>query len=756
MSAPATPRQRSGAYLSLSIASWAALLAALAPLLGVIEPGAWIFGVLIVSGAVFAVGFVGRRIGLAAPVVSLIEIGVWVVLVTGTFLRDAAIVFVIPTLHTLRVVPDLVRETIGQIQLGTAPLPETTALAFCIVTAAGAVAIVVDHIVLTARLPLAAAIALIAVSLIPSLAVPGPFDVIGFVVLAAAILFLLRAETRTRHQPPRAVPTPPSSTSAIALSIGLVAVLVAVAATPLLPAPPVRAGSGFAGGTSINASLDLGRDLRRPDPVTVLTLTTTGIGAPYLRAATLSSFNEDIWKPDSEATSRLEGDTAFGTPRTDADIPVKKTTTTIHIDALNARYLPLPYPATTIKGLGEGWLTMSSNHTLVSDGTVSTSGADYTVTAEVPNPTLEQIEASTAHSGAADAMGLQAVIPSNITQAAYQVTDGAASDYDALLDLQNWFRGPDFEYSLTAPVQEGFDGSSVSAVSDFLREKKGYCIHFASAFAIMARVLGMSSRIVVGYLPGTADTSKVTEGDPITYTVSSSQLHAWPEVYFSGIGWVGFEPTKSLGSPTGFLPAAAGGGDDLNPTDAPSQTPTASVSPSTSADERGLRADDANTGSGAHAAANLLPWALGAAGVVLLLLVPLLLGALRRRRRDDAARRGDALAAWNSVRETAIDLGVPVPVSESPRALGTRLVREHGAPDAETLLLVRAVEEAAYADVGARADGRAVRDAAAAVRAGLYLSVSSGRRLRALLFPRSLVVKPGSVFARDGASAATR
>jgi len=755
VSAPAAPR-RSGAHLSLSIASWAALLAALAPLLGVIAPGAWIVGVLIVSGTVFAVGFVGRRTGLAAPVVSLIEVAAWVVLVTGTFLRDAAIVFFIPTLHTLRLVPELVHEAIGQIQLGTAPLPATTALAFCIVTAAGAVAIVVDHIVLTARLPLAAAIALIAVSLIPSLAVPGPFDVIGFVVLAAAILFLLRADTRTRHQPPRSVPTPPSSTSAIALSIGLVAVLVAVAATPLLPAPPVRAGSGFGGGTSINASLDLGRDLRRPDPVTVLTLTTTGLGAPYLRAATLSSFNEDIWKPDTDQTSLLEGDTAFDALDTDADIPVKKTTTTIHIDALNARYVPLPYPATTVKGLGEGWLTMSSNRTIVSNGTVSTSGADYTVVAEVPNPTLEQIEASTAHSGDADSMGLQAVIPSNITQAAYQITEGATSDYDALLDLQNWFRGPDFQYSLSAPIQEGFDGSSVSAVSDFLREKKGYCVHFASAFAIMARVLGMSSRIVVGYLPGTADTSRVTEGDPITYTVSSSQLHAWPEVYFAGIGWVGFEPTKSLGTPTGFLPAAAGGGDDLSPTDAPSQTPETSASPSASDDPHGLRAEDANNGAGAQAGVNLLPWALGAVGIVLLLLVPLALGALRRRRRDAAAHAGDAMAAWSSVRETAIDLGIPVPVSESPRSLGRRLVRDHNAPDAETLLLVRAVEEAAYAESGVRADGRAVRDAAAAVRTGLYLSVPGGRRMRALLFPRSLVVKPGSVFARDGASAATR
>lgn len=755
MSAPAKPR-RSSAHLSLSIATWVALLAALVPLLSVIDPGAWMAGVLIVSGAIFAAGFIGRWFALPALVVTLIETAVWVGLVTGIFLREAAIVFVVPTLHTLRLVPDLIRDAMDQIQLGVAPLPETPALAFCIVAAAGAVAIVADHVVLTARLPLAAAVALIAVSLIPSLAVPGPFDVIGFVVLAAAILFLLRAETRTRHQPPRAAPAPPSSTSAIALSIGLVAVLVAVAATPLLPAPPSRAGSGFGGGTTINANLDLGRDLRRPDPVTVLTMTTSGVSAPYLRVASLSSFNESVWKPDATAKTGLTRENPFGDVDAADGIEIDKVTTKITIDNLNARYLPVPYPATKVTGVGDGWLTMRSNRTVVSDGSVSTSGADYTVVSRVPKPTLEQIEASTAHSGAADALGLQAVIPSIITQTAYQVTDGTTTDYDALLAMQNWFRGPDFAYSLSAPVQEGFDGSGVEAVADFLRVKEGYCIHFASAFAMMARVLGMSSRIVVGYLPGTADTSGITRGEAITYTVSSTQLHAWPEVYFSGIGWVPFEPTKSLGTPTGFIPASAGSGSDVNPDDTPSRAPTASASPSDIEDPDGLRADDANTGSGADAGVDLMPWAIGAGVIVLLLLVPLLLGALRRRRRDAAARAGDALAAWSSVREVAIDLGIPVPAAESPRSLGARLVREHGAPPAESEYLVRAVEEAAYAAHGAHPDGRAVMDAATAVRGALYLSVPGGRRTRALLFPRSLVVRPGSVFARDGASVPTR
>src|SRR5690606_4708576 len=97
----------------------------------------------------------------------------------------------------------------------------------------------------------------------------------------------------------------------------------------------------------------------------------------------------------------------------------------------------------------------------------------------------------------------------------------------------------------------------------FLDARSGYCIHFAGAFALMAQALDMPVRIVVGYLPGRLTDDK--RGDDSIYVVSSDQLHAWPEVRFNGIGWVPFEPTASLGDPTGFLPAATDGGTSSDP-----------------------------------------------------------------------------------------------------------------------------------------------------------------------------------------------
>ncbi|GAA3760734.1 DUF3488 and transglutaminase-like domain-containing protein [Microbacterium kribbense] len=754
MAVPADRELPRTAPVALTVGVWVGLLAAMLPLLSVIVPGGWIAGVVIVTAAVLGAGLVARWYRFPAYAIALIETAVWIMLITVIFLREAAIVFIIPTLRAFGATPDMVGTALHEIQIGVSPLAASTALSFCIVTAAGTIAVVVDHIAITARMPLAAAVALVAVSLIPSIAVASPFDVISFVVLAAAILFLLRTETRTRYHPPRTAPSGPRTTSAIALAIGLVAVLVAVVATPLLPEPPARAGAGV-GGTSINANLDLGRNLREPNPVTVLTVQTSAPSAPYLRVATLSAFGQRVWTPDvTPAVPVGDGAGFIGTP-TDPDITVQKVTTDIHIDSLSARFLPIPFPATRVTGLPSGWEAMSANHTIIANGVLTHGGMEYQVTTEVPQPTLEQIRASDARGGDPAAMGARGRVPAIITEDARRVTTGTDDDYDALIALQSWFRGSEFTYSLTAPVTDGYDGSGMAEIAAFLKQKAGYCIHFATAFTVMARVLGMTARVVVGYLPGTANTSQLSSGKQLEYDVSSTQLHAWSEVYFEGIGWVAFDPTKSLGQPTGFLSAqeAAGGGstDPSAPSATPSTTPT-----DTARDPNAPNPEDAQAGGAGATSVNLLPWGLGAGGIVVVLLVPMLIAALRRRRQDAAARAGDPLAAWSSVRDVAIDLGIPVPVSESPRAFGARLVHDHGSPQRETALLVDAVETAAYSPGDGGTPPRASADAAAAVRTGLYLGVSKRQRARALLLPRSLIVRPGSAFARAGASTSTR
>ncbi len=100
------------------------------------------------------------------------------------------------------------------------------------------------------------------------------------------------------------------------------------------------------------------------------------------------------------------------------------------------------------------------------------------------------------------------------------------------------------EYTLKpgmAPLDEDI-------VDYFLFEnKRGYCVHFASAATLMFRMMGIPARYVTGY--------KVNKGlfypleDGTYYAVISDKYaHAWPEIYIKDKGWVPVEVTPSLNS----------------------------------------------------------------------------------------------------------------------------------------------------------------------------------------------------------------
>ena len=97
-------------------------------------------------------------------------------------------------------------------------------------------------------------------------------------------------------------------------------------------------------------------------------------------------------------------------------------------------------------------------------------------------------------------------------------------------------------------------------------------MQFASAYAVMARTLGIPARVAVGFTPGARDANG-------TFHVSSHDAHAWPEIYLTGVGWTHlFDPTPSR---QGVAPAP--GGSDL-PNDADVATPvTQAPTPSTAA-----------------------------------------------------------------------------------------------------------------------------------------------------------------------------
>jgi hypothetical protein len=186
------------------------------------------------------------------------------------------------------------------------------------------------------------------------------------------------------------------------------------------------------------------------------------------------------------------------------------------------------------------------------------------IASAMPAFTADQLRAATV-SSPPDPIYLELPddFPQPVVDTAAAATASASNPYDQARTLQDWFR-TNFEYSLDAP-----SGHSVSAIEDFLARRSGYCEQFAGTFAAMARSLGMPARVAVGYTTG------LTRADG-AFSVLGKNAHAWPEIWFDGLGWVQFEPTPGRGAPgaedvTGVAPQQ----DDTPPPGAaaPSELP---------------------------------------------------------------------------------------------------------------------------------------------------------------------------------------
>ncbi len=705
----------------------AAGIVAMWPYTSVIRPGEWSLLVLVVIVAVALSGMIARLLlrrrspGVAAIVSLVVQLLVATAVVTQHVSARTALFGVIPTSDTLAVFAQRGAAAIEEITYGAAPLKATAALAAVLGAAFVVVAIALDQLIAqrTAVLPL---VLTGVVGAVPMIVTLGDANLVWFVLFAVLAIVLLLWSGRRHPLSPR------RSSAAVATGLGAAAVALALVITPALPLGAGLTGNGP--GITVDASLRLGDDLRQPNPVEVLTVAATGDTAPYLRLTTLSRFDGSVWQPDrGDLQAQSEG---FGDAEWGDDIAVAATNTSIRVLRMSSSWLPVPYPATGVQGLPRAWRVMPDNRTIVSRNTDAV-GADYTVSSVRVTPTLEQVRAVDAAPPVDDPETADVEVPEIVGDLAREVTADAATDYDRLIALQEWFR-TEFTYSLDTPVDEGFDGTGAEAVAQFLDVRSGYCVHFAGSFALMAESLGMQTRIVVGYLPGTRTNEK--RGDETIFSVTSDRLHSWPEVLFPGIGWIPFEPTASLGVPTEFRAATVEGGGSTGPS-APTQT-TAPQEQQTAAPE--VERDDVGGGTAASADDRSLdptPILAVVLGAVVVVLMPALVRALVRAGRLRRARRGDAVAAWTELRDALVDLRLPVSDAESPRRRGAELVRERHVDADAMRALVTAIEQSAYArsHTGDGADLAApLRD----VLSALHRSVDAPSRLRAVLVPRSL------------------
>jgi hypothetical protein len=182
------------------------------------------------------------------------------------------------------------------------------------------------------------------------------------------------------------------------------------------------------------------------------------------------------------------------------------------------------------------------------------------------------------------------------------------------------------------------------------------------------------------------------------FEVDARDAHAWPELYFQGLGWVPFEPTPSRGVVPAYAQDPSSGGSSTNEGNSDGLLPTSGAVPPPVTPPAPLPLPE---GGEAQAGNPSLVVVYGAAGLLGLLLIaasPRLVRTTVRSRRLRAGDAGQGPApaplAWSELQDLATDYGVPPLPSETPRAFSARL---------RSFLALRRTAKARVAEAPARA-----------------------------------------------------
>ncbi len=302
-----------------------------------------------------------------------------------------------------------------------------------------------------------------------------------------------------------------------------------------------------------------------------------------------------------------------------------------------------------------------------------------------------------------------------IRELALQVTAGRNNPYDQAQAIESYLRS-NFRYTLT-PIQPP---AGADPIAYFLfTSKEGYCEYFATAMGDMLRSLGIPTRLVNGYGPGSFDEQLGR------YVVRESDAHTWVEVYFPTYGWIPFEPTPDgtyFPIPRG-IPSAACSRDSAG-CEATAGA-TAGSRPAVNRPGRfGLEVGPLQTGGGVGQGTSVVDRLPIALGVLVLLVLVAWAGVTRYLRPRTAG------GAWRRLRLLATLAGVRPRSHETPLEFGARLAREIPEAAGPERMLAERYAAVAY---GPRELAPAVRPAVLAAWADLrpILLRRLGRRGRA-------------------------
>lgn len=272
-------------------------------------------------------------------------------------------------------------------------------------------------------------------------------------------------------------------------------------------------------------------------------------GPSYYRGEALQTYTGTGWVSAPSRVVRLRfGQTIPASLRAQAG-PAANTpehTVTERVEVVGKSYPILfgGYQVTKVAMQGHGSTYRFNVSTdTISAGTVRP-GATYTVTTQMPDPTVAELAAvrdgNLAYAFAPD-LQLPASLPERDRRLAEQITAGKVGTYAKVEAIIQYLQSHETYDTQGIPyLQPGQD-----FVDQFLFvTHRGYCDHFSSALAVLARAVGIPSRWVQGYVTVPADPNY--HGKTHEYVLRGTDAHSWAEIWFAGYGWIPMEATPSF------------------------------------------------------------------------------------------------------------------------------------------------------------------------------------------------------------------
>jgi hypothetical protein len=256
------------------------------------------------------------------------------------------------------------------------------------------------------------------------------------------------------------------------------------------------------------------------------------------------------------------------------------------------------------------------------------------------------------------------VVQKKINDLALKVVTAAnaRTPYEKASAIEAYLRSDSFTYTLDARVPAGVD-----AMDWFLfQTHRGFCEFFATAMGDMLRSLGIPTRLVNGFGPGSFDPQSQS------WVVRGQDAHTWVEVYFPTYGWIPFEPTKD-GVYSVISRGVTGTTTCLHDTGC--EDPGASGPSGASVPVPGARPGATNAATGSQAGRFSVsitdPGTLTKILGLVIGLVLLVFAGIARYLRPRTV-----MAVWKRTLTLARLAGATSPPGETPTELGRRLQRE--------------------------------------------------------------------------------